>query len=178
MRIRAVLGLAASLVLWSCAQSPRAADSAVPALPPAAAAPAAPPVEDRLNSPAFRTLPAEARSYLERLSRAFSARDEAFLLAQGEAQFEAEVRPRYDKEAYLALLYRTGSYAAESPRASAEVPRLVPSGLSHIQYLSWEENGPLLEIAARLVGKNGASTPCLIMLAWRLREPKIQGLFP
>ena len=75
-RIRVILGVVASLSLWSCAQSPKAADSVVPAVPHTAAAP---PIENRLNSPAFRTLPAEARDYLERLSHAFSAQDEAFL---------------------------------------------------------------------------------------------------
>jgi hypothetical protein len=122
-------------------------------------------------------LPLEAREYLERLARAFSERDAAFLLAQGEGQFEREVRPRHDDATYLALLYRIGVFATDSPRTDMEAPRLVPATVSHIQYLSWEESGPLLEIKARLVGTSGELTPCLIMLVWRLREPRIEGLF-
>jgi hypothetical protein len=179
--------LLAAACLWSCAQSPKpaehgsapevsaaAAAEEVPAvLSPAATAPA----ENRLKDPVFRNLPAEARSYLERLSRAFSARDEAFLLDQGEPQFEAENRTRFDKETYLALLYRIGAYAADSPRMSQEPSRLVLAGVSRIEYLAWEEKGPLLEIKARLIGADGKATPCLIMLVWKLREPKIEGLF-
>ena len=174
--------LVAALVL-SCAQSPKVAESAVPAIssvPAPATAPALDgitPPENRLNGPAFKNIPGEAREYLERLSRAFISQDEAFLLAQGEPQFESETRPRHDNETYLALLYRTGVYAAESPRLSGQPPRLAPATVSHIQYLSWEENGPLPEIKAQLVGKDGKTTPSLIMLVWRLREPKIEGLF-
>jgi hypothetical protein len=168
-------------ILGSCAQSPGTVQNAgVPAAAvagsPAAAVPALP-QENRLREPAFSKLPAEARDYLERLAQAFSNHEEPFLLAQGEPQFEAENRPRYDDETYLALLYRVGVYAGDSPRMNKEIPRLAPANISHIQYLSWEENGPLLEIKARLVGNDGAITPCLIMLVWRLREPKIEGLF-
>ncbi|MDR1252140.1 MAG: hypothetical protein LBK62_08220 [Treponema sp.] len=177
--ITAAALLMAALML-SCAQSPRAVESAVPAAsispaePPAATAT---PPENMLNGPAFKNIPGEAKDYLERLSRAFLFQDESFLLAQGESQFEAEIRPRYDKEIYLALLYRIGVYAADSPRVGGQPLRLTPAAIRHIQYLSWKENGPLLEIKARLIDKNGTTTPCLIMLIWRLREPKIEGLF-
>jgi hypothetical protein len=135
------------------------------------------PRENRPDDAAFSSLPPEARQYLERLARAFAAGEEAFLLAQGEPQFEAEMRPRYDKETYLALLYRAGPYAENFPRQDGPPSRLIVSAISQIQYLAWEENGPLLEITARLIGADGAITPCRIMLVWRLREPKIEGLF-
>jgi hypothetical protein len=166
-------------VLLSCAQTPATRSGPPPEAARSAGAPAAavPQEGNRLGAPDFKNLPAEARAYLERLAEAFSAQDEAFLLAQGEPQFEAENRPRHDKENYLALLYRIGVYATDSPRVSEAPPQLVPSAISHVQYLSWEEKGPLLEIKARLAGKDGTTIPSLIMLVWRLREPKIEGLF-
>jgi hypothetical protein len=179
---RHIAALVFAGLLASCAQSPRTVpDGGVPTegagLDSAAVRAPAQVPENRLNEPAFSKLPAEAREYLERLARAFRSQEESFLLSQGEPLFEAENRPRYDDETYLALLYRTGVYAADSPRMSKDIPRLAPANVSHIQYLSWEENGPLLEIKAQLVGKDGTITPCLIMLVWRLREPKIEGLF-
>ncbi|GHV95183.1 hypothetical protein AGMMS50293_15030 [Spirochaetia bacterium] len=167
--------LMAALIL-SCAGTPQTAESEIPVVQ-AAKAPPEIPHDNGLNSQAFKNIPPEARIYLERLSRAFSAQDEAFLLAQGEPHFEAEVRPRRARESYLALLYRTGTYATDTPRPGVTPPHLNPAAVSHIQYLSWEENGPLLEIKAQLMGKDGKITPCLIMLVWRLREPKIEGLF-
>jgi hypothetical protein len=169
--------LCATALLAACVHTSGTAESVPPARVAAGSPAAIPPAENLLDSPAFKTLPPEALSYLERLARAFSSQDEAFLLAQGESQFEAENRSRYDAASYLALLYRTGAYAAESPRLDGPPPRLETAGVSHIQYLSWVANGPLLEIPARLVGKDGAVTPCRIMLVWRLREPKIEGLF-
>ncbi|MDR0582855.1 MAG: hypothetical protein LBG57_00680 [Treponema sp.] len=157
--------LLAALVL-SCAQSPKAAEDAVlpvsfaPAKVPAIGETAPP--ENRLNGPAFKDLPEEAWGYLERLSQAFISQDEAFLPVQGEPQFEATTRPYHDKETYLALLYRTGVYATESPRLSEEPSRLFPAEVSRIQYLSRKENGPLLEIKAQLPGRDGKITPCVI----------------
>jgi hypothetical protein len=165
--------IAAAIFLVACAASPRETESPPPE---AGVLPAPVPAKDPFG-PAFKNLPPEARDYLERLAEAFSAGDEAFLLAQGEPQFEAELKPNQDKESYLALLYRTGIYALESPRLDAGQPRLVLAGISRIEYLAWKESGPLLEIQARLVGRNGKNTPCRIMLVWRLREPKIEGLF-
>jgi hypothetical protein len=162
------------IVTFSCASAPPETENAAIRV---YSAPEAPSGGNGLNAQAFKTLPAEARAYLERLARAFGSQDEAFLLAQGEEQFEAEMRPRYDKEAYLALLYRIGVYAEDSPRAGVMLPLLNPSKVKRIDYLSWEDSGPLLEIKARLIGADGKTTPCLIMLVWRLREPKIEGLF-
>jgi hypothetical protein len=173
----AALSFAAALAV-SCAASPGAAENGPPdenaaaGIPNAAALP-----ENGLDSRAFKTIPAEAREYLERLARAFRTRDRQFLLDQGEKQFETEMRPGRDEESYLALLYRAGAYAVESPRLDSGLPRLNPAAINGIEYLSWEENGPLLEIMARLLTTDGANTPCRLMLAWRLPEPKIEGLF-
>ncbi|MDR2480560.1 MAG: hypothetical protein LBD48_14780 [Treponema sp.] len=182
--IVAALGFFALTLLWSCAQSPRAADSGASVAAPAGSSAGASSVPRaragaaRLDDPVFSDLPTEARNYLERLARAFASRDTAFLLAQGEAQFEADVRPHYDNESYLALLYRTGAYAAETPRSAQDgKQKLEINRISGIQYLSWKANGPLLEIKARLTGPGGTDIPCLLMLVWRLQEPKIEGLF-
>ncbi|MDR3145814.1 MAG: hypothetical protein LBU21_06020, partial [Treponema sp.] len=119
------------------------------------------------------------------LSKAFRNGNRDFLLSQGEAQFEAEVRPFYDEETYLALLYRVGPYGqesprtdTESPRTDTESPRLDPEEILRLEYADWEEAGPLLELRCRLVRRRGPPLPCRIMLAWRLREPKILGRFP
>jgi hypothetical protein len=115
---------------------------------------------------------------LETLARAFRGGDRAFLLSQGEAFFEAEVRPAYDEASYLALLYRIGPYGEDNFRAESNVPRLFPEEIDHIEYAGWEEQGPLLEIRGRLIRKAGPPLPCLILLVWKLPEPKIQGRFP
>jgi hypothetical protein len=133
--------------------------------------------DDRLDTRDFEGLPPEARAYLRDLSRAFRDQDREFLLRQGEGRFEAEVRPFYDDESYLALLYRAGSWGTDAPRVEAEFPRLFPGEIRYIEYSGWEERGPVLEIRGRLVTRTGA-IPCVIMLIWRLVEPKIQGLHP
>jgi hypothetical protein len=144
--------------------------------------PSAKPSPERPEGGSFRerppeSLPEEARSYLESLSRAFRNRDRDFLLAQGETQFEREVRPFYDEESYLALLYRIGPYSRDGLRENA-VPRLSPEEISRIEYGDWEEGGPHLAIRGRLIRRGGDPLPCLIMLIWKLREPKILGRFP
>jgi hypothetical protein len=161
-------------VLGGCALLPRGAET-----PPEnkSAGGQTVPVGSGLEAEAFGGLPDEAKVYLKRLAKAFGEGDTAFLLAQGESQFESEFRPRHDAESYLALLYRLGAYAAESPRFEGQRPRLNPGEVRQIRYLLWEEKGPLLAIQARLINKDGTASPCLIMLVWRLREPKIEGLF-
>jgi hypothetical protein len=136
-------------------------------------------VEDGLETAAFDGLPPEARSYLKTLAEAFGGQKRPFLLAQGEAQFEKEVKPHYDEETYLALLYRIGPLSAEEGGpGSNTLPRLSPRDIVGIEYGSWEEEGPLLEIRARLISASAPPVPCRIMLIWRLRDPKIQGLYP
>jgi hypothetical protein len=133
---------------------------------------------DRLEEPVFRGLPTEVHSYLETLAAAFRSQDRTFLLAQGEPQFERETRPQYHEETYLALLYRTGPLSREEPEADNTLPRLDPEKSRRIEYLDWEEEGPLLEIRGRLIPASGPPIPCRIMLIWRLREPKVLGFFP
>jgi hypothetical protein len=165
------------LLLWACAAAPEVRD-----LPPASAPPGAetpgPEKPDALREPGFTALPPEDQAYLKNLSRAFRDHDRDFLLAQGESQFEAEVKPYYDDEAYLALLYRIGPYAEEDPRGYNPMPRLVLGELSHIEYLDYAENDPLLEVRGRLFFRTGGFLPCRIVLLRRLREPKIIGFFP
>ena len=64
------------------------------------------PSGDGLKTPRFRALPPEAWDYLETLAKAFREKDKAFLISQGEAQYEKELRFTLDEEIYLALLYR------------------------------------------------------------------------
>jgi hypothetical protein len=172
--------MGAALLVPSCAAGPKSAETgeAPGAAPAGAALSAAPAKGGPLDSASFQGMPPEARAYLELLARAFIDQDENFLLAQGEAQFEAEVKPGCDSETYLALLYHAGAYAAESPRAGIPLPRLKPADIHHIEYTHWKENGPMLEIQGRLITRAGNSVPCKIMLVWRLREPKILGRFP
>ncbi|MDR0400901.1 MAG: hypothetical protein LBH51_08160 [Treponema sp.] len=127
----------------------------------------------------WEDLPPEPRAYLRELAGAFSRQDAAFLLAQGESQFEAEIRPRYDEEEYLALLYRAGSYGQDKPYDEEDAPRLDVLEISGLEYTGWEERGPLLEVRGRLVRQGGRPpVPCVIMLLWKLWEPKILGRFP
>ncbi|QQO08382.1 hypothetical protein [Breznakiella homolactica] len=134
--------------------------------------------DDGLNTAAFRSIPAEAGAYLSLLSRAFSQRDGDFLMAQGEPLFEKQVRPDYDEDEYLAMLYRIGPYAAESPDAPDRLPRLTVRNIRGIRYTAWDEVDFMLEISGRIVFTDGADTPCRIMLLWHLPEPKILGCFP
>jgi hypothetical protein len=175
----------AALCLAGCAGLAPEKAGAPPETPPPeqprVMAEAAPPEQRRLGP--FRAappenLPPEARAYLEDLSRAFRDGDKEFLRNQGEAQFEAEVRPFYDEDRYLALLYRVGPYAQDRPRQDPAIPRLSPEEVDHIEYAEWEERGPYLEIRGRLVRRGKDPLPCCILLIWKLREPKIQGRFP
>jgi hypothetical protein len=133
--------------------------------------------DNGLDRAVFRKLNPETRSYLEALSRAFASQDREYLLSQGEENYEAEVKPYYDENSYLAMLYHSGSYAVDSPWDSGQQPVLEPGDILGIEYLSWEEQGPMLVIRGNLIGKSG-NLPCKIVLAWRLRSPKILGLYP
>ena len=133
-----------------------------------------------LNTPRFRELPPEARDYLETLAKAFREKDRAFLVSQGEAQYEKELRFTLDEEIYLALLYRIGPYSKDThwQSAGASPPRLDTSKVRSIEYTEWEERGPMLEIKGRLYVQNSPPIPCTLILVWRLPEPKILGERP
>jgi hypothetical protein len=130
-----------------------------------------------LDREAFRKLPPETRNYLEALSRAFTSQDREYLLSQGEENYEAAVKPYYDEGSYLAMLYRAGAYTADSPGDSGRQPPLEPGKIRGIEYLDWEEQGPMLVIRGRLVTRT-ETLPCKIVLAWRLMAPKILGVYP
>jgi hypothetical protein len=131
-----------------------------------------------LDSPRFRNLPPEARDYLETLAGAFQKKDKEFLISQGEAQYEKELRYGYDEETYLAMLYRIGSYSEERPSAAPGLPQMNTSLILTIEYSGWEETGPALYISANIYLQNNGPIPCAIMLLWRLTEPKILGIWP
>jgi hypothetical protein len=135
------------------------------------------PVPNGLEKEVFRKLGPETRSRLEALSRAFAGQDREYLLSQGEESYEAAVKPYYDEESYLAMLYRVGAYALDRPWDSGRRPLLEPEEIRGIEYLDWEEQGPMLVIRGRLIAKT-ETLPCKIVLAWRLRTPKILGLYP
>ena len=122
-------------------------------------------------------LPPEARRYLDGLAEALTRGDGAFLLEQGEAAYDAAVRPRYDRETYLALLYRAGPLAADTIDGGA-LPRLDYRDIKAIEYAAWAEDGMAIEVTGRFIMHNGARIPCKLILLWRLREPKILGMYP
>lgn len=134
--------------------------------------------DNGLNSPAFQRLPVEARSYLITLAAAFSKQDIEFLVSQGEAQYEKEIRPNLDEDVYLALLYRAGTPGDDSEWKSSVLPRLSYTQIRAIEYTEWEEKGPMLDIQGRLYLQNNEVISCRIVLAWRLPEPKILGERP
>jgi hypothetical protein len=129
------------------------------------------------KAPLWERMPPEARAYLAELVRAFARQDTAFLLAQGEPQFEAAVRPYYDEENYLAMLYRTGPYGETSPPDSTGKNRLKPGEIRGIEYTDWEEQGPILKVRGCLI-TGAAKIPCAIFFNPRLRAPKILGAYP
>jgi hypothetical protein len=171
--------LLACLLAAGCTGLKREPASA-PAVPPAPEAPPQPPVPktEQPGGPVLQGLPPEARRYLDELARAFAAQDTAFLIAQGERQYEEELRPQWDEESYLAMLYRYGDWAREQNRNPDPIPRLDPREIRDIEFLGWKEQGPLLEIQGRLITTGGADIPCSIVFNPRLKEPKILGLYP
>jgi hypothetical protein len=124
---------------------------------------------DKLDDPTFAKLPADVKKYLQSLSAAFKNHDEDFLLAQGEAMFEQQIRPIYNDEEYFIMLYRIGGDIWKAPAVS---------DISHIEYTGWESGDPVMEIRGRFFSDDKQIVPCVIMLAWKLDEPKIIGLYP
>jgi hypothetical protein len=124
---------------------------------------------DKLDDPIFEKLPTEVKSYLQNLSAAFKNHDEDFLLAQGEAMFEQQVRPHYDDDEYFLMLYRIGGDVWDAP---------LVSDITHIEYTGWESGDPVMEIRGRLFYGDKQFVSCQMMLAWKLDEAKIIGLYP
>jgi hypothetical protein len=171
---------AAALALAGCAGMPPETAAPEQGPPPLPAESPAPVDDGGYSARPPLGLPPEAGEYLEALARAFAGADRDFLLAQGESQFEAENRGRYDEENYLALLYRVGSLSIDSAsvQARAGIPRLDPAQIRRIEFAGWEEQGPALIINARLITRANKAIPCQLTLLWRLREPKILGVYP
>lgn len=136
------------------------------------------PSGDGLDLPQFTDLPSEARDYLKILTEAFRTQDKEFLIAQGEGQYEKELRFRYDEETYLAMLYRVGIYSEETHDNPLTLPRLEYTEIKTIEFYEWEEKGPILEIAGLLYLRDGSAFSCGINLVWKLIEPKILGAWP
>jgi hypothetical protein len=172
----APLAAALALALAGCAGLP--SETAVPEAAPQAPPPEIPAAESLYSAKPPPGLPREAAEYLEALARAFSAADRDFLLAQGESQFESDIRGRYDEESYLALLYRAGRLSGDSLSAPVGSPRLDPAQIRRIEFAGWEERGPALIVQARLITLANGEIPCRLALLWRLREPKILGAYP
>jgi hypothetical protein len=171
--------LAAAVLISACVNAP--VKDGTPRLGEAAPGgpkPALSITGDYLDTKGFADLPPEARTYLAAISRAFRSQDKEFLLAQGEKTFEAEVKPWYDDESYLAMLYRSGHYAVDAPSEKSRMSRLEPAAIRDIEYIDWEERGPMIEIRGRLAYKDGSTVPCKIILVWKLTEPKVLGIYP
>jgi hypothetical protein len=124
---------------------------------------------DKLTDPIFAKLPPEVKTYLQTLSAAFKNRDADFLLAQGEALFAQTVRPHYNDSDYFIMLYRIGGNIWDAPCIS---------DIHHIEYTGWEHGDPVMEIRGRLFYNDAQFVPCVIMLDWKLDDPKIIGIYP
>ncbi|MDR1655900.1 MAG: hypothetical protein LBR96_07875 [Treponema sp.] len=133
--------------------------------------------DSSLDSAAFAGCPPEALAYLRLLSQAFRNGDKDFLLAQGEGQYEKDLRPGRDEAEYFNLLYRIGPLAAEDPQETRLQKYLKAEDAASISFKGWREKGPMIEAEAQIQGPEGA-LPCRIILAWRLVDIKIVGLYP
>lgn len=158
--------------------APAARTEPKPVPPPPEKPPQRLPRKDGLDSPLFGDIPLEAKDYLRTLAEAFRAKDGEFLIAQGEPQYEKEQRFRHEEDVYLAMLYRVGPYSTDTHWNSPDIPRMDYSQIEAIEYLGWEEKGPMLQIAGLLYYEDSSTLPCGVTLLWRLLEPKILGHRP
>jgi hypothetical protein len=166
------------LVCVSCVSclSPRTPEADVEA-----AVPYNPP-QDSGDSPlSFARLPPEIRIYLGDLEIAFKNHDLAFLESQGETHYAQDLFSKYNREQYLAMLYRAGPYAHDS---TWEIPpyKLDVKNIRRVKWTEFAEKGPVLEVDGvfLLAAQENGDTeiPCRLMLLWRLKEPKIIGTYP
>jgi hypothetical protein len=136
------------------------------------------PVEEcsREDDVLFRELPAGIRAYLRKLEAAFAAHDAAFLLAQGEGEYEMAARNRVNCGEYLAMLYRAGRYADD---AVWEAPSEIDSDkIACIKYTAWREQGPVLGVDGKIYPDEGRPILFSMKVLWRLNEPKLLGVYP
>jgi hypothetical protein len=130
----------------------------------------------REDAALFKGLPAGTRFYLLQLQRAFALHDAAFLLAQGEGEYEKAVRNLVNDEQYLAMLYRAGRYADD---AAWEAPnKLSLDRVAYIDYTEWREQGPALEVDGKIYLDKDRPVIFSMKVLWRLNEPKILGIYP
>ncbi|MDR0409896.1 MAG: hypothetical protein LBH18_05815, partial [Spirochaetaceae bacterium] len=107
---------------------------------------------------------------------AFAAHDTAFLLAQGETEYEKNVKNSADDDEYLSLLYRAGVYAEDAEWQSPFT--LDIDRVRGIDYTSWREQGPVLEVDGIIYMDGGHPLSFSVILLWRLEPPKILGSYP
>ncbi|HCM27369.1 MAG: hypothetical protein A2Z99_13670 [Treponema sp. GWB1_62_6] len=131
-----------------------------------------------LDDPVFSSLDPEAKAYLVRLARAFSERDAAFLLSQGERDYAGRVRPMADDEWYFALLYRLGSYSSDSEATDDKPLRVSAESIASLRFTGMERRGPVAELRGVVALTDGTKLPCRIFLLWRLMPPRILGREP
>ncbi|GHU39708.1 hypothetical protein FACS1894190_05480 [Spirochaetia bacterium] len=125
----------------------------------------------------FSKLPAVIREYLKQIADAFENHNNKFLIAQGEENYDKDLRGSTSEGQYLAMLYRAGPYIKDS---TWQIPdyKLNLSAVQHIKWLSYREQGPVLEIEGIITESSGKTIPCRLMLLWRLNIPKIIGTYP
>ncbi|WP_304225093.1 hypothetical protein [Gracilinema caldarium] len=131
-----------------------------------------------LKDPAFKKLKPEVLVYLEKLGDAFSARDKDYILAQAEPYYRQTYSKLYETGEYLAMLYRIGPYSTESGYGETKRPILNLNDILGITYTGWDELGPVIEVRAKILFKNGKSEPCRLILIWRAGDIKIKGFEP
>lgn len=166
----------AALSFFSCSVVP-------PAQRETAKAPALPPETVRkpgaeLDSAVFKQLPPGSREYLASIAEAAASGNADHLLAQGERDYSRRVRPAVDRDTYAALLYRIGDYSRETPIGAGGPSRADLGRASGMRFTGWEENGPVLEVRARLRFKDGTEQPCALYVLWKLSPPQILGAEP
>ncbi len=173
---------AAALSLVACMTAPVPETvTTVPAREKPAERPQAeppPPPGAELDEPVFSSLDPETKNYLVRLERAFIERDAAFLLSQGERDYEGRVRPGTDDEWYLALLYRLGPYASDSEAMDDRPLRVGVGSIAYLRFTGMDRLGPVAGLRGVVALADGTKLPCNVYLLWRLQPPRILGREP
>ncbi|GMO37399.1 MAG: hypothetical protein Ta2F_13630 [Termitinemataceae bacterium] len=129
------------------------------------------------SSLAFSALPPEIQKYLNGLRTAFKEHNNDYLNKQGELFYEMDVKPKFTTAQYIAMLYRIGPYAKDS---TWQIPAffLDLNKVRSLEWIDFSEQGPVLNVNAKLILYSGDPLPCRIMLMWRLKEPKVIGTYP
>ncbi|MDR2842312.1 MAG: hypothetical protein LBV52_03820, partial [Spirochaetaceae bacterium] len=109
--------------------------------------------------------------------KAFKEKNQDFLISQGESYYESDMRSKYPKAQYLALLYRVGPYSKDS---TWQLPayQIDINTIHDLQWVEFVDKGPVLLVEAKIITNDFKTIPCSIMLLWRLNEPKVMGTYP